>query len=54
MVRPCPGLVAASPRVILLHALVRSGQGARELQEASYEGRITHFDFPEHEQLTMC
>ncbi|MFJ7495949.1 hypothetical protein ACIQZB_33175 [Streptomyces sp. NPDC097727] len=54
VVRPCPGLVGTSPRVALLHALVRSAQKGRELQEAGHEGRITHFDLPEHEQLIMC
>ncbi|MFB6984643.1 hypothetical protein ACNPQN_39155 [Streptomyces sp. NPDC056297] len=54
VVRPCPGLVGISPRVVLLHALVRSAQEARELQEARHQGQITHFDLPEHEQLIMC
>ncbi|MGW9203688.1 competence protein CoiA family protein [[Kitasatospora] papulosa] len=53
IVRPCPSLIAASPRAREEHALVRSAQEANELQEAGHEGRITHFDLPEHEQLTM-
>ncbi|WP_053924759.1 competence protein CoiA family protein [Streptomyces chattanoogensis] len=54
IVRPCPGLVPVSPQLELEHALVRSAQEAQELQEAGHEGRITHFDLPEHEQLAMC
>ncbi|MEV5864823.1 hypothetical protein AB0L83_34670 [Streptomyces sp. NPDC052071] len=53
IVRPCPSLIAASPRAREEHALVRSAQEAKELQEARPEGRITHFDLPEHEQLSM-
>ncbi|MGW6684920.1 competence protein CoiA family protein [[Kitasatospora] papulosa] len=53
VVRPCPSLMGASPRAREEHALVRSVQEARELQEAGHEGRITHFDLPEHEQLSM-
>ncbi|MFF1561022.1 competence protein CoiA [Streptomyces sp. NPDC058279] len=53
IVRPCPSLIAASPQLAAEHALVRSAQEARELQEAGHEGQVTHFDLPEHEQLTM-
>ncbi|MFD9543471.1 competence protein CoiA family protein [Streptomyces sp. NPDC060022] len=53
IVRPCPSLTAASSRAREEHALVRSAQEAKELQEAGHAGRITHFDLPEHEQLSM-
>ncbi|MCX4506732.1 competence protein CoiA [Streptomyces anulatus] len=53
VVRPCPSLVTDSPRTREEHALVRSPQEAKELEEAGHGGRITHFDFPEHEQLAM-
>lgn len=53
VVRPCPSLVTASPRTREEHALVSSPQEAKELEEAGHGGRITHFDFPEHEQLAM-
>ncbi|MEV8103999.1 competence protein CoiA family protein [Streptomyces sp. NPDC088135] len=53
VVRPCPSLLATSSRAREEHALVRSAHEARELQEMGHEGRITHFDLPEHEQLTM-
>ncbi|MCX4523657.1 hypothetical protein [Streptomyces anulatus] len=53
VVRPCPSLVTDSPRTREEHALVRSTQEAKELEEAGHEGQITHFDFPEHEQLAM-
>ncbi|MFF2963320.1 hypothetical protein ACFVT1_31375 [Streptomyces sp. NPDC057963] len=38
VVRPCPGLAAASPRLAVLHALVRSAQEARELTALLPEG----------------
>ncbi|MFD5983241.1 hypothetical protein [Streptomyces cyaneofuscatus] len=53
VVRPCPSLVAASTRAREQPALVRSPLEAKELEEAGHEGWITHFDFPEHEQLSM-
>ncbi|WP_097967866.1 competence protein CoiA [Streptomyces sp. or20] len=53
VVRPCPSLVTAAPGVREEDALVRSAQEAKELKEAGHQGRITHFDFPEHEQLAM-
>ncbi|MFD0169138.1 hypothetical protein ACFVJH_34095 [Streptomyces decoyicus] len=52
--RPCPSLVRGSPQLELEYALVLDAQEAQELQEAGHEGRITHFDLPEHEQLAMC
>ncbi|MBT2546125.1 hypothetical protein J7E99_37050 [Streptomyces sp. ISL-44] len=54
IVRPCPGLLSVSPQMAAEHALVRSTQEARELQQAGHKGRITDFDLPGHEQLTMC
>ncbi|MFC4507298.1 MULTISPECIES: hypothetical protein [Streptomyces] len=54
VVRPCPSLVASSPRVARLHALTRSSQEARELAAAMPGGRVTDLDLPEHEQLSMC
>ncbi|MFD9235711.1 hypothetical protein ACFWB3_10565 [[Kitasatospora] papulosa] len=45
--------MATSSRAREKHALVRSVQAANGLQEAGHEGRITHFDLPEHEQLFM-
>ena len=53
IVRPCPDLVSGSPQLSHHRVFVRNAQEARQLGEF-LTGRITHFDLPDHEQLTMC
>lgn len=53
IVRPCPDLVAACPRLAEELVLVRSAQEARELAAVLPQGRIAHLNLPEHEQLPM-
>ncbi|MFE7427970.1 competence protein CoiA family protein [Streptomyces sp. NPDC057545] len=54
IVRPCPGLAAACPKLAEELVLARSAQEARELADVLPQSRIVHLDLPEHEQLTMC
>lgn len=51
-VRPCPELVSLSPQLAYQRALVRNAQEMREFDETLAD-RITHYDLPEHEQLSM-
>ncbi|MFC9609080.1 competence protein CoiA family protein [Streptomyces niveus] len=53
IVRPCPDLVAACPKLVEELVLVRNAQEARELAAVLPQGRIAHLNLPEHEQLTM-
>ncbi|MFE7902919.1 hypothetical protein ACFU3E_36600 [Streptomyces sp. NPDC057424] len=52
IVRSCPELVSLSPQLSSQRVLVRNAQEMREFDE-TLAGRITHYDLPEHEQLTM-
>ncbi|MFI0091857.1 competence protein CoiA family protein [Streptomyces bobili] len=52
IVRPCPELVPLSPQLSSHRVLVRNVQEMREFAE-TLAGRITHYDLPEHEQLSM-
>ncbi|MFI8991112.1 competence protein CoiA family protein [Streptomyces antimycoticus] len=52
IVRPCPDLVSLSPQLSCHRVFVRNAQEARQLGGV-LTGRITHFDLPDHEQLTM-
>ncbi|MEU9214298.1 hypothetical protein AB0D27_42090 [Streptomyces sp. NPDC048415] len=52
IVRPCPELVSLSPQLAYHRVLVRNAQEMREFDE-TLAGRITHYDLPEHEQLTL-
>ncbi|MET8270745.1 hypothetical protein [Streptomyces sp. NPDC005096] len=51
--RPCPDLVSLSPQLSYHRVFVRNAQEAHELS-GMLTGRITHFDLPEHEQLSLC
>ncbi|MFE0358765.1 competence protein CoiA family protein [Streptomyces nigra] len=52
IVRPCPELVSLSPQLSSQRVLVCNAQEMREFDE-TLAGRITHYDLPEHEQLSM-
>jgi competence protein CoiA len=52
IVRPCPELVSLSPQLSSHRVLVRNAQEMREFDE-TLAGRVTHYDLPEHEQLSM-
>lgn len=52
IVRPCPELVSLSPQLSSQRVLVRNAQEMKEFDE-TLAGRITHYDLPEHEQLSM-
>ncbi len=52
IVRPCPELVSLSPQLAYHRVLVRNAQEMSEFDEALAD-RITHYDLPDHEQLTM-
>lgn len=52
IVRPCPELVSLSPQLSSQRVFVRNAQEMREFDE-TLAGRITHYDLPEHEQLSM-
>jgi competence protein CoiA len=52
VVRPCPSLVSLSPQLAYQRILVRNAQEMREFDE-TLASRITHYDLPEHEQLSM-
>ncbi|MFF0754617.1 competence protein CoiA family protein [Streptomyces sp. NPDC004267] len=55
IVRPCPELAVLSPQLRFQRLLVRNAQEAQKLQEAmGGHARITHFDLPDHEQLSLC
>lgn len=52
IVRPCPELVSLSPQLSSHRVLVRNAQEIREF-DGTLADRITHYDLPDHEQLTM-
>ncbi|MEU8949701.1 competence protein CoiA family protein [Streptomyces sp. NPDC048489] len=52
IVRPCPELVSLSPQLSSHRVLVRNAQEMREF-DGTLASRITHYDLPEHEQLSM-
>lgn len=52
IVRPCPKLVSVSPQLSSQRFLMRNAQEMKEFDE-TLTGRITHYDLPEHEQLSM-
>ncbi|MFF3787185.1 competence protein CoiA family protein [Streptomyces sp. NPDC001933] len=54
IVRPCPGLAGACPKLAEELVLARSAQEARELADVLPRSRIVDLVLPEHEQLTMC
>ncbi|MEU9157922.1 hypothetical protein AB0D59_47215 [Streptomyces sp. NPDC048417] len=52
VVRPCPELASLSPQLAYHRVLVRNAQEMREF-DGTLADRITQFDLPDHEQLTM-
>jgi hypothetical protein len=52
IVRPCPELVSLSPQLTYQRIFVRNAQEMGEFDE-TLAGRITHYDLPDHEQLSM-
>lgn len=51
IVRPCPEPVSLSPQLSSQRVHVRNAQEVREFDE-TLAGRISHYDLPEHEQLS--
>lgn len=54
IVRPCPDLLELSPQVLSQQVFVRNDREAQLLVARGMDpDRVTHFDLPDHEQVTL-